>query len=226
LRLHIPARTRTQEQLHFLIMQPQIYVASLSSEGDDLSQWRAYGGVGTGYAIGLDGGRIARLAVEQRFVLARCIYDPAEHAEWVNEIVEQSLAEMENDGNEGVEYGRAMPGDNLLYRLIQFSPLMKHPKFRSENEWRLIMEPPGPEQHEELAFREGRFTLIPRFRFKLQMAGDDPIPLALNKLVVGPSAEQALAIRAAHLALLHYGRGADQHKTLVTWSDIPNRNWM
>lgn len=30
-----------------------IYVASFSEEGDDLTQWRAYGGHGSGYALGL-----------------------------------------------------------------------------------------------------------------------------------------------------------------------------
>ena len=225
------SRSHVHEQLH-LLMQHQFYVASWSTEEDDLAQWRAYSGSGTGYAIGMRGETIAQLAKIQRFSFARCVYKRAEHDEWIKEIVEQSLQEMLDDEKQGVKYDHAVPGDNLLYRLLRFAPLIKHPKFHGEGEWRLIMEPPGPEHHDEFAVRAGRSTLIPHFRFKLELlegeipAGETPVPIAFSKIMVGPCAEQALAVKAVQLALGTYAKGNDGGRTSVGWSDIPHRNWV
>lgn len=137
-RRHLDAMLRRiDQQLH---PQTPFYVASWSAENDDLAQWRAYSGRGTGYAIGMRGATIARLAEKQRFIFAACVYGPDEHTEWVKQIVETSLNEMIDDESKGIQYHRAVPGDNLLSRLLRFSPLIKHPKFVGEREWRLIDE--------------------------------------------------------------------------------------
>jgi hypothetical protein len=68
-----------------------VFVVSFSEVGDLLSQWRAYGGAGVGYALGLESNRVANLAFHQGFALAACIYDLSEQEKKAKEFVAHQL---------------------------------------------------------------------------------------------------------------------------------------
>jgi len=55
-----------------------VYVASWSDTDDDLGQWRAYSGGGTGFQIRMPGATLRDLAERQNYIFAACIYDPDE----------------------------------------------------------------------------------------------------------------------------------------------------
>lgn len=201
------------------------YVASWSAAVDDLSQWRAYSQGGTGYSISIQGSVLRALANAQRFVFAPCVYELDEQARMVDTLVDVSLLEMIDDEERGVKYERAAPGDNLLIRALRFSPLMKHPAFRGEKEWRLVFDFPGGQTHPTFALREGRSTLIPYLRFKLKLeSAEANIPIAFYEIMVGPCADANLAREAAFLALLAHAKG-NKGELRVRSSTVPYRNW-
>jgi Protein of unknown function (DUF2971) len=57
-----------------------VFVLSLTEEGDQLSQWRAYSGRHSGFSIGFDVATLLKVASEHGFCLDRCIYDPSAHS--------------------------------------------------------------------------------------------------------------------------------------------------
>ena len=74
----------------------QIYIVSLTSESDSLSQWRAYCPITGGYAIGLPSGHLRNLGADQGFYLAPCLYKNADQQRLVNEIIDYYLRLLAN----------------------------------------------------------------------------------------------------------------------------------
>lgn len=120
----------------------QIYTVSLSSERDVLSQWRAYCPRSGGGALGLPAAHLRRVAEEQDFYLAKCIYDHSEQYTFVdimlNHTIERYLNAL-NEENEDIVtpvYSR-----NHAALLAEYGPLIKHHSFVEEHEWRLVSRP-------------------------------------------------------------------------------------
>jgi hypothetical protein len=53
-----------------------VFVCSLSADGDMLGQWRAYAGRAGGFSIGFDSEKLKTLAAGAGFELAPCVYKP------------------------------------------------------------------------------------------------------------------------------------------------------
>src|SRR5260370_25380614 len=89
-----------------------VCVCSFSEDSDSLSQWRAYSGGASGFAIGLPGDFLARLVEKKKWYLARCIYDPTKQGELIRSLIEEAIEEMlekveeEKDEGEKVEGGK------------------------------------------------------------------------------------------------------------------------
>ena len=60
---------------------------------DSLSQWRAYGGSSSGYAIGFTGAFLRDVSNKNNFRLVRCIYKPSEQKALVRALLEEVLEE-------------------------------------------------------------------------------------------------------------------------------------
>ena len=69
----------------------QLFVFSLSEEGDLLSQWRAYGRPADAYAIGFDPARLRKALTEQRVLLARCIYARDDQAARIRDVIRRAI---------------------------------------------------------------------------------------------------------------------------------------
>jgi hypothetical protein len=210
------------EPIDTLFPQTPFYVASWSATDDDLAQWRAYSRGGTGYAIAMGGDVLRQLAKLQQFIFAPCVYSSKVHQKWVEEIVDTSFREMVEEEKKGIRYEHAGPAEKLIYRLLRFSPLMKHESFEREAEWRLIASFPVVAQNEDFALHEGQSTLVPHFPFKLKIEGE--VPLAISMIRVGPCSEPKLVQRAAMLALQRYAPGNNGGRYAVGTSDVPYRS--
>src|SRR3989344_186945 len=68
-----------------------ICVSSWSSRIDDLSQWRAYSGAGTGYSIDMKGSALRELAGAQDFILAECIYEKSAQERILRSLIDAGL---------------------------------------------------------------------------------------------------------------------------------------
>jgi len=110
-----------------------VAVASFSEAGDSLSQWRAYCHKVPGYSLGFDTERLAPIVSSQRFVLSPCIYNVAKQTARIEELVAKAMLSVAADGPTGLSEGLVTP-------LLSIAPILKHPSFEGEREWRLVSD--------------------------------------------------------------------------------------
>jgi Protein of unknown function (DUF2971) len=159
---------------HAKVLMPEQgpFVACFCSEGDLLSQWRGYSS-GSGYAIGFSGASLRALAESIGGSLMEVIYDPPDA------------------GQASLFYGSAMTVGESGNRLIP-GPLalakFKHPAFREEREWRLVVPAstvPLAEPKPSVKFRSGTLGVAPYLEIGF---GRD----AIAEVRVGPGGDQEL----------------------------------
>lgn len=162
------------------IEQANLFVISLSSLNDSLSQWRGYGSPSSSFAIGFRHSDLEFIAEEIDWRVFRCVYRPEQHRRLVGQIVTKA---MKSDS--------VREADSILRGQLQaLAPRMKHYSFEEEDEWRIV-SPVLPEQV-NLSFRAGRFTPIPYVGFPTVRF--DSGQSAIEEVVVGPSPHRDLAI--------------------------------
>lgn len=203
-----------------------VYACSFSTDGDDLSQWRAYCPNG-GFAIGFRHSTLGTIAYRQLWLeLERCIYEKDEQEAPIKKTVESTLQAM----TEAESNTTSAPAPNeeqqerltrwvLLWRLIRTAAACKDKAFHGEKEWRLLaMCPSYPDEAEIVRFRCRKGIVVPYW------------PIALNAdawgsitVVVGPtphpdesraSIERLLISRCHHNCKIH-----------VQNSTVPYRHW-
>lgn len=187
-----------------------ICVVSLSSEGDLLSQWRAYAGSSGGFALGLRSECIRKAAHEQGFYLVPCSYTPADQ----QEAVEQLINEFQERMNASTEWGLKEQG-GCVAAATRLAMMLKDGSFAEEHEWRLISQ---PKMIKELEFREGKSTLIPFFKFALGNRN-----AYLDSVRVGPTPHRELAVNAVRMLLRKLELSSAD--SMVTETRIPFRDW-
>lgn len=205
-----------------------ICVSSWSARVDDLSQWRAYGGTGTGYSIDLKGSSLREFAEAQDFILAACIYDLN-----VQKLVLGSLIDADLTRNIEQESSHPPEGDNerylleqnggdFLYHMNRYAALFKHHGFAAEEEWRLISKPIFVS---EMHFRPGVSTIASHFRFSLRHADEvqgEP-KIRLDSVHVGPCPEPELAQQKVRFLLAKHSPTLHHPEVIV--SNVPYRTW-
>lgn len=203
-----------------------LYVASFSEDGgDSLSQWRAYSGQASGFALGFRGDQ---LDLPKEFTIMRCIYKPDRQYEVVKAIVaealERALAQMPAVGPSNAKTAAETLLRSLLL-LHRFALMLKHEKFKEEREWRIVspvrmdLAPLYPVAEEtELAFRQGKSMLIP---YRCVPLKDDKGNFPLTDVVVGPNPDRGQSYRSVR-SLLNSARLVGVE---VRSSDVPYRNW-
>lgn len=188
--------------------RPQAFTVSLTSQPDSLEQWRAYCPRSGGVALGFSAAHLDLVAADQRYLLAPCEYDESAQLRIVGQVVAHHLR-IWND-RQPLETRRQGISSHLVHDLItdldRFAPLLKHPSFIAEQEWRLISTPAGEDDINDYV-HIGSETAIKLFRrFELlteqhptiaSLAGDDDevhIPWdARNgfRVTVGPNRDKA-----------------------------------
>ena len=112
------------------------FVACLSEDGDDLSQWRAYGGGEGGYAIGFDMARLLLTLPQAKAVLAAVCYDKNIQIQIAQAVVDATTRfylEGLNSRPGAKEEEWAETFLSAWSRLIShIAPAIKHPAFSTE----------------------------------------------------------------------------------------------
>jgi hypothetical protein len=120
-----------------------IFFACFSEDGDDLSQWRAYSGGESGYALRFDPKQLATEAwMRHKTALLRVEYRPENHDVLLNDMVTWTNKFYLR----GIQRNRAPSPDAWaeefaavwLDQLAPFAACIKHPMFQGEREWRLV----------------------------------------------------------------------------------------
>lgn len=192
--------------------QSHMCIASFCEKEDLLSQWRGYGNLGKGYAIGFNLEALKTIARQQQFVLWPCVYNPSFQRELVSYLLDRWLYEFFKPGCTNEERRRT-----IATSTGQLAPILKDESFSEEKEWRLASyslsgTTPG------FAFREGQYALIPYYKFSIVNSQGD---CAVNSIVVGPSPHMELACTS----LKTYLHARRLSRVEVKSSKIPFRNW-
>ncbi len=197
-----------------------VCVCAFSANGDLLSQWRAYSGGGTGYAIGFDPEKLRNAAKKSGYILAPCIYEEGEQLSLMNRIIQETLDENVALLKEGT-YPEDFPaGGNFTYYLNRYALIIKNAAFKEEQEWRLISRP-TMYTRDGVSFRPGLSTIIPYQEIQIM---EENGRLPINDVVVGPTPRPDEAARAVD-GLLISRHKFSLERTRVRNSTIPYRNW-
>lgn len=200
-----------------------IYVFSLSGKCDDLNQWRAYC-AGGGYALGFARSSLEAFAAAHEAHLFRCLYGRGEYANWFHEEFRKHEDRMtkqlpQYDADAYKDWTADMKGSLLgddgyqLGMAIRLHlPAVKHPRFREEEEWRLVFSDwsgtPGPE-----FFREARGGLVPHVRIAC-------CELPIASVWIGPTQDKHSEKLAVEKLLRRY---RPKEMIPVSTSEIPYR---
>lgn len=204
-----------------------VFVCSFSEKDDLLSQWRAYCPNGSGFSIGFTYSQLQNAIEKYGFWLSKCIYNREDQKNAIKNLIREwgcryieglSLFSNLAKDQRTKELVDAI-GDvsfDFIKAFIHLSPLLKHPSFSEEKEWRLISAPISI-NHLRVRWREGSSMIIPYFDCPLH----EDESMEIDAVTVGPTAYQALSVQSVE-AFLH----AEKVKfRKLKSSDIPFRDW-
>jgi Protein of unknown function (DUF2971) len=157
------------------------FVACFSKIGDLLSQWRAYGGSGSGFSIGFEPEALLRIAERNKCLLLPCLYTRTEQTSAVQQLL-RSMVEAYKLQPEGKSVSNRF-GNSFVHSLKDLAASFKHHSFAEEREWRLVTST-LPSAGEHVSFRPGNSLLTPYVHLSL---ADDGERLPISHAVVGPT---------------------------------------
>jgi len=223
---------------------PQVYVACFSFEGDDLTQWRAYGGTQAPVAIELEHNSLM-FGYTSEGLLDRVMYN-ADDQKWVfdqlltaytdayREDICNPLPLKRHGPPLTIEEESKIVAGSLYYGLWHYIVTCKDPAFASEREVRFIYTAHDLSQddasrswypeHPAPRFRERAGRVIPYLTSSnLDFSNMDRIrkaeKLPIRSVRIGPTAEPALIQRGIRRLLDTHGH----EDTTVTVSTSPFR---
>jgi hypothetical protein len=218
-KLRIPALDAMKEGLSG-VEDMCVCVFSLSEVEDSLSQWRAYGGTRSGYAVGISRDTLRKICKLNDLNLRPCVYNPDEQQQMVEALVENVVRESEYIRTVAADW-RTKLGTLMAGYMHHLAPLLKDRSFHDEQEWRLISRPISTFA-EHMKFRSGASTIVPYLQVSLDKSANERF--CPSRIVVGPTPHEALAMQAVRLLLArHEMEECADHG--VTASKVPYRNW-
>ena len=204
----------------------EAYVASFTTKGNVLSQWRAYGASGAGYSLGFTDlhlptshpadhvAAVDVLAID----LHECEYDGASFAATVEATFRTVLIAFDQvcpttDRARLPELGREVQR-HLFRSVARLVPRLKHGAFIEEREWRLValLVDPGRGNFKVTPTR----GLVPYVAIPIARKGDR---MTLSKVWVGSTVDPEAGTAAAKGLLT--SNGYSNREQLVEWSGIP-----
>lgn len=211
-----------QETIDSGMESVNVCVCSFSEQGDSLSQWRAYGGAASGFAIGFSGTSLRKISDDQQGWLAPVVYDEVKQRILVRKLLDDVLEE----NRKVLDNQEPRPtGGNLGAYLSRYAPILKHKSFQEEREWRIITRPllcTG----DRFGYRPGASMLIPYYRLPLA----DQKWLGIREIIIGPTPHADQSHNSVGGLLLKndcrtYGILPDDDFVAIRSSEVPYRSW-
>ncbi len=180
---------------HELSVKFYPFVFSLSEDGDLLSQWRAYCPKSGGFALGFKKSEIDEICKVQNYNLKRCLYDNQSQLHLLKPICDPALQSFHKNEHQGDPDAIAKICNEMCENLTNIEPIIKHPSFKEEKEWRIVSYAGTTD------FRVSTDAIIPFAKLPFSLPNDKTPPLTDRKcigewlsglIVVGPSSKQEL----------------------------------
>jgi hypothetical protein len=214
------------------------YVTCFCENGNLLSQWRAYGGHGAGYSIGVitksltsdepDGPGTPVVATRLRKVIYNKDVQERLVMETVNKFFDLLLRSLEQLDNQDRDLIITELTNNLSAELSEYLYCFKSPVFEEEQEWRVIhtfMYHPYDTCNNALKLRASGGNIVPYIEANFAAPPTQQLVARgypISSIVYGPSLHPELTERSLFILLestLGHGNGVN-----ITSSDIPLRN--
>jgi hypothetical protein len=176
----------------------RIFCMSFCTDGDLLSQWRGYGDIGGGYALGFYASDLLGLSRYERppfRVLRRAVYDHAEQRRLVEAWVQ------------GILDGYVAEGNPLFWRFFSEALIsFKDKAYAEEDEWRLIQFGRAWSANKQwlhpVQFRERKGKIIPYGDLDLtKSSGRYAGRLPISEIVHGPIQDPERSGKALRLLI-------------------------
>lgn len=151
----------------------QVYATCFCEKPDLLSQWRAYGGQGTGYCIEFNWQIMEQRLSGEDIFLGRVEYEKSKQIELIQNIVAPHLQSVASRGNDD-------PG-SILRKLALVRAFFKSASFSEEHEWRMAC---FATTLGIARFRASEDMLVPYVAVPLD---DDATGLPIRCITIGPN---------------------------------------
>jgi hypothetical protein len=204
------------------LQHPQgVYVLSLSSKENDLSQWRAYTPYAKGVCLSFSSEQILSLAKGNGCKVVKCIYSAKEKTKLAQLIVEKTLETWRNTREDDIP--KAHPSqkyhplfESMKANYLALFVLFKDQRFSSEGEWRIVSPYIASYVDEKVDYRVGASIMIPYIKIALPSEG----PL-FDRIWVGPTEHNNLSMHAISAFMSKYRLVRNG----CISSGIPYREW-
>jgi hypothetical protein len=169
------------------------FVACFSEIEDDLGQWRGYGGGQCGYSIGFHFDGILEALVRPSTFLLPMHYEDKGHQFLVGKVLRMAEQYFRQGVQRGLPDIERWAREFLAAFAAALDPLaaiIKHPKFSSEKEHRIVTHL-QPGEHTQLKFRQRRTLLARHLPIDLKVGTAKLLPL--TRVYVGPGPTQRVS---------------------------------
>jgi hypothetical protein len=213
-----------EENMNTLFPSKQFsfFVSSFSEESDLLSQWRGYGKNGSGFSLGFSLNKLQECIKKSKIVMYQCIYKENDQRVAIRSLLKKTCDHFINEIGNSADKAAAWDEKTkpiavaFFLKFIQLAPLLKHPKFIEEKEWRVIAALQTEKIIKLIKFRPGSHMIIPYIDINLPT---EDANLVIDELMVGPSNDSLLS--AASVELMLKARSVVNRK--LSHSTIPYR---
>lgn len=139
---------------------------SLTENGDLLSQWRGYAH-SMGYAIGFDKNSLQKM-LGSELTLSPCIYNPQHQKETLIDLIREISSDyVQEAGHEFSKNAVDKYMEIFVQKFLERAPMIKHPGFEEEKEWRIITKPINA-MSKNWKVRCGKYSLIPYYEIEIE----------------------------------------------------------
>lgn len=201
-------RNTTQAEAIPISAPSKWFVTCFSQQRDDLSQWRAYSGGENGFAIGFTAGGLFRFGA--RYNLVRVSYDGDLHRKLAIKIALATLQFFKEGLDKRADTAAQQWPSEFLSEwdmmLSYLAPMVKHPAFQSENEYRIMYEL-NLQDLPELKFIQ-KSSLMSRhlpLSFSSEFGESPSVRLPIKEILVGPSRHKEISAVSVHTLLRQKG---------------------
>jgi hypothetical protein len=167
------------------------FITCFSSQRDDLSQWRAYGGGENGYAIGFETAWLVKCGEAHKNILIPVSYEQTLNERFASDLAKATVNFFMSglSARRGINREDWIPvflrewGDQISY----FEPLLKNSSFKAEGEWRIVRKLSNEDiTHMEYVQKSSMLSRHVLLRFP---PNESPVSklLPIKEILVGPS---------------------------------------
>jgi Protein of unknown function (DUF2971) len=191
-----------------------VYITCFCEDGDLLSQWRGYGAMGGGYAIGFEAKLLedcTPLREASTLRLRRAMYDENVQVDFIKTTINETCDLLLRIVNAIIPYNVRAIRDVIARfcgflwdALSEFLFCFKHPTFAEEKEWRLAYKTSDYTYVDLVKFRGSRGSIIPYIELDLSLTHQtETTRLPINNIIHGPTLNPLLTEKSLRLLLMN-----------------------